>query len=130
MGFAWRIFFGPLNENIALINVVGRQILGLIGQFYLTDIMIHKLIMIFYWKHFCYVDENFFANFVFLINLGFSFGIQFSRYWMGVIDSEYEILSNKFIPNQIQMFWPVFISISKSNIFLNFDHTHFQFKLI
>ena len=119
-----------MNETISLINVVGRQILGLFGQFYLTDIMIHKLIMIFYWKHCCYIDEKFFANFVFLINLGFSFGIQFSRYWMGIIDSEYEILSNTFIPNQIQMFWPVFMSISKLNIILQKFFYNIIFLLI
>ena len=69
--------------------------------------------LLFGWKYFCGIDENFFAKFLLLFNSGLTFGIQLSRWMLGTVEIEYEILSSILIAkDQNHIFWSIFMFIN------------------
>ena len=75
--------------------------------------MIHRVMLLFGWKYFCGIDEFFFAKFLLLFNSGLTFGIQLSRWMLGTVEIEYEILSGILIAKeQNHIFWSIFMCIN------------------
>ena len=83
------------------------------GFLYITETMIHRVMLLFGWKYFCGIDEIFFAKFLLLFNSGLTFGIQLSRWMLGTVEIEYEILSGILIAKeQNHIFWSIFMCIN------------------
>ena len=83
------------------------------GFLYITETMIYRVMLLFGWKYFCGIDENFFAKFLLLFNSGLTFGIQLSRWMLGTVEIEYEILSGILIAKeQNHIFWSIFMCIN------------------
>ena len=59
-GFTWLIFFGPMNETLAWLNVGLRQFFETFGILYTTETMVIKVVMVYGWKYACCIDEAFF----------------------------------------------------------------------
>ena len=74
--------------------------------------MLHRVMLLFGWKYFCCIDENFFAKFLLIFNLGLTFGIQFSRWMLGTVEIEFEILSGTLVEEQNHIFWSIFMFIN------------------
>ena len=115
-GFTWLIFFGPMNETLAWLNVWLRQFFETFGILYTTETMVIKVVMVYGWKYACCIDEAFFARFIFLFNFGFALTVQLSRWSLGTVKiyKSYEVISGTFTPAQSQLFWSVFILVNLS----------------
>ena len=113
-GFAWRILIGPVNEKLAISMMFCEKCAGVMKFLYFTETVLHKVSMLFGFKHFCLTDEDFVFMFLNLFNISFAFAIQFSRWMLDSSIGEYyhfEILSGTFtnsIINFKMLFWPLF----------------------
>ena len=74
--------------------------------------MLYRVMLLFGWKYFCCIDENFFAKFLLIFNSGLTFGIQLSRWMLGTVEIEYEILSGTRVEEQNHIFWSIFMCIN------------------
>ena len=96
-GFAWRIIIGPLNENVAIFVMFSRTFCGMYVTLCYTEIVLYKVSMLFGFKHFISIDEQFMFVNIITFNTFFSIGTTFSRWLLGSLENnEYEILTGFF----------------------------------
>ena len=72
--WSYRVFFGPLNWIVADFAIsTGNACVSWV-LLCLTEALVIRAIMITSYKNFSGVDDMFVSTFIFLVNLGFSFG--------------------------------------------------------
>ena len=113
IGFAWRIQVGPLHENLScLINFCADSV-QMNGFLSFNEIMIYKVMAIYYWNQICNLDESFWAQFILLFNFGLTFVTHFSRWMLNSFEDERNgFFNGTFTDKQQNVFWPTFMSIN------------------
>ena len=112
--FAWRVIIGPLNEKFAVFSVFSRNLGGTFNILCFTEIIIHKVLLTFGFKHFCSIDEEFIFMVLNSFNYFFAFSTQISRWHLATFENLpiFELLSNtKTTIEIVNYFWPIFMLI-------------------
>ena len=121
-GFACRVLIGPFNENLTMFFIFSQKLSGTFNVLCFTEIILHKVSMLFGFKHFCLTNEEFVFMFINMFNFGFSFGAQFSCWMLGTYTtfSQFEIFSATFSLTKFKnhnVFWPIFMTINFTIVF-------------
>ena len=87
-----------LNKGLTIFFIFCQKISGTFNFLCFTEIILHKVSMLFGFKHFCLTNEEFVFTFTIMFNIGFAFGTQFSCWMLGTFNSynQFEILSGTF----------------------------------
>ena len=96
-GYSWRIVIGPLNKKVAMFVMFSRQFCGVYVILCFAEIVLYKVSMVFGFRHFNSIDEQFMFVSIIIFNTFFSIGTAFSRWMLGSFENnDYEILTGFF----------------------------------
>ena len=119
LGFAGRILIGTLNEDIAVVVIFLRQFSVIYIVLCFSEIIVCDVLMLFGWKHFCFIDEIFLHHVLLIFDIGFSFGTQLSRWMLGGFKTkDFEFLTGTSMIIENSCFWQIFLTINCSIILI------------
>ena len=70
----WRVFVGPLNSIVADLHVFTQNSAIIWAILCQTEGILTRALFVTNYKRICSINDKFFSNFLFLVNIGFSFG--------------------------------------------------------
>ena len=108
----WRIFFGPLSPEIAAFNSFWKNISMIWSVTCLTEVFVVKALMLNKFSYMAGLDDTFMSRFFFLVNLGFLFLSQLSRFYLGSMyeSIEFQVLSGIMVKEE-PIFWPIYMTV-------------------
>ena len=108
----WRIFFGPLSPEIAAFNSFWKNISMIWSLTCLTEVFVVKALMLNKFSYMAGLDDTFMSRFFFLVNLGFLFLSQLSRFYLGSMyeSIEFQVLSGIMVEEE-PIFWTIYMTL-------------------
>ena len=106
--FTWRLLIGPVNKHLSIFAVFCENISSNHVLLCFSEITMFRFLMLFGWKHFNSINEEFIFNFINLFNICFIFGSQISRLILGKLYFSFRYKNLKFnyhISFDIRFFW-------------------------
>ena len=81
--WAWRIYYGPLNPTLAELVVLVTASCSGWFMLSLAGALVTRATFMTNSRHAYKIDDKFFSNFIFMVNIGFSVGSNFGLYLLG-----------------------------------------------
>ena len=100
----WRVFMGPLNSIVADFSIFIQNSTAVWVILCQTEGILIRALFVTNYKYVCGIDDMILSTFLFLVNVGFSFGSHFCLFFFGSLGSD-ELLvgveNTKRIPSSI-----------------------------
>ena len=81
--FTWRFLVGPINEPLSIFVEFIRHFDAIMIFLCFMEIIAFRFLLLFGWKHFNSINEEFMFVFVNICNIVFAFVTQISRWMLG-----------------------------------------------
>ena len=82
--WTWRVYFGPLSTAMADLTVLTANACIIWVLLCLTEALVIRAVMVTSYKHISGINDMFISHFIFMVNLGFSFGSHFGLFILGL----------------------------------------------
>ena len=111
----WRVFVGPLNLFVADFNLFTQNSAIIWVILCQTEGFLTKALFVTSYKHINGINDKFFSNFLFLVNIGFSFGSHILLIFFGCLSDD-GLMTGVENPNNVPISIFYFITIGVSSI--------------
>jgi hypothetical protein len=84
----WRVFMGPLNSTVADFSIFIQNSTGAWVILCQTEGILTQALFVTNYKYVCGINDKLLSTFLFLVNVGFSFGSHFYLFFFGCLGSD------------------------------------------